>query len=286
MQFAVSTYSFAAAVRSGAIDYLQIPSLVKEMGFDALEVASAGLAEGASEIEVARKLRAACDALSLPIVNYTTGADFIRQDADAEIERVKTKLEIARTLGVTGMRHDAAGGANPEIGVRTFDDALPILARACRSVTEYAAGLGIRTMVENHGRFAQDSRRVEELVSAVGHPNFGLLVDIGNFLCVDENPAVAVGRVAPLAFHVHAKDFFVRSGQRPQPGQGWFATRGGNYLRGTIVGHGEVPVDQCLRILRQAGYDGVVSIEFEGIEEPLSAIRQSLDNLKRLAAVD
>ena len=114
MQFSVSTYSFTAAVRSGAIDYLQIPSLVKEMGFDVLEVANAGLPEGVSEIEVAQKLRAACDALSLPICNYTTGADFIRKDADAEIERLKTKLEIARTLGAWGMRHDAAGGINPE----------------------------------------------------------------------------------------------------------------------------------------------------------------------------
>jgi sugar phosphate isomerase/epimerase len=136
-------------------------------------------------------------------------------------------------------------------------------------------------MTENHGFFAQDSRRVERLVTAVGHPNFGLLVDIGNFLCVDEDPAQAVGRVAPLAFHVHVKDFFVRSGQRPCPGEGWFASRGGNYLRGTILGHGDVPVEQCLRILARAGYDGAVSIEFEGIEEPLASIRMGLNCLRR-----
>jgi hypothetical protein len=40
-------------------------------------------------------------------------------------------------------------------------------------VTEFAAGLGVRTMIENHGYYMQDSERVKRLVEAVGHPNFG-----------------------------------------------------------------------------------------------------------------
>ncbi len=50
---------------------------------------------------------------------------------------------------------------------------------------------------------------------------------------------------------------------------------------GTILGHGDVPVEQCLRILARAGYCGAVSIEFEGIEEPLAAIRMGLDCLRK-----
>jgi hypothetical protein len=45
-------------------------------------------------------------------------------------------------------------------------------------------------MVENHGFFCQDSERVEKLITQVGKENFGALVDIGNFLCVDESPAL------------------------------------------------------------------------------------------------
>ena len=36
-------------------------------------------------------------------------------------------------------------------------------------ITEFAAERGIKTMVENHGFFCQDSVRVEKLVSGVAH---------------------------------------------------------------------------------------------------------------------
>jgi sugar phosphate isomerase/epimerase len=180
------------------------------------------------------------------------------------------------------MRHDATGGFKPEYrGPRSFDDALPVLAKGCRAVTEFAAEKGIKTMVENHGFFCQDSVRVEKLMNAVNHDNFGALLDMGNFLCADENPAEAFGRLMPYASHCHAKDFHVKSGMAVNPGEGWFQSRAGNYLRGAIIGHGDVPIQQCIRLMKKGGYDGVLSIEFEGIEEPLKGIGIGLANLKR-----
>jgi sugar phosphate isomerase/epimerase len=136
-------------------------------------------------------------------------------------------------------------------------------------------------MTENHGFFCQDSERVEKLVNEVNHANFGVLLDIGNFLCVDEDPAKAVGRLIPYVFHVHIKDFHVKSGMLPDPGEGWFQTRGGNYLRGAVIGHGDVPVVQCLNIMKKANYNGILSIEFEGIEDPLAGISIGFENLKK-----
>jgi sugar phosphate isomerase/epimerase len=188
----------------------------------------------------------------------------------------------ASLMGAPGMRHDATRGfSNDYKGPKSFDDALPVLVNGCRRVTEYAASLGIKTMVENHGFFCQDSERVEKLVCGVNHPNFGVLVDMGNFLCADEDPAKAVGRLMPYAFHVHAKDFHVKAGTMPDPGAGWFKSRAGNYLRGAIIGHGDVPITQCINIMKNAGYEGVLSIEFEGLEEPLEGIAIGLQNLKR-----
>lgn len=135
-------------------------------------------------------------------------------------------------------------------------------------------------MVENHGFFCQDSDRVAALHRAVDFENFGLLVDMGNFLCADEDPATAVSRVAPLAFYVHAKDFHIKDGSGLNPGAGFMKTRGANYIRGAILGHGNVPVGRCLSALSQAGYDGYVAIEFEGLENAETAMAIGLENLR------
>jgi len=285
MKIGVSSYSFHRLVSEGKMTQLDVIAKAKEIGFDFIEFSTLILPEGETPLSFAPRIREECDRVGLQVVNYTIGADFINGsngDWQAEVERLKDEVRVAKILGATGMRHDATSGfpANYR-GARGFDDALPILIKGCRAVTEFAADLGIRTMVENHGFFCQDSERVEKLVNGVNHPNFGLLVDMGNFLCVDEDPAQAVGRLLPYAFHVHAKDFHVKSGTQPNPGKGWFMTRGGNYLRGAIIGHGEVPVTQCLKLMKNGGYEGILSIEFEGMEEPLTGISLGLENLRR-----
>ena len=136
-------------------------------------------------------------------------------------------------------------------------------------------------MTENHGYFSQDAARVEKLINTVAHPNFGALVDLGNFMCADENPNLSVGILAPYAKHVHCKDFLWKSGDVTDPGEGWFRTRGGNYLRGTIIGHGEARVAQSLFVLKKAGYDGYVTVEFEGMEDNLRGIALGKKNLQR-----
>ena len=136
-------------------------------------------------------------------------------------------------------------------------------------------------MVENHIFFVQDSDRMERLYNAVDHPNFGILTDMGNFTCADEDPAISVGIGAPYAFYVHAKDFILKNFNECDPGEGSFQTRAGNYLRGPIVGHGNVPVKQCLYCLKKCGYDGYIAIEFEGMEDPFTAIRIGGDNIRK-----
>ena len=126
-----------------------------------------------------------------------------------------------------------------------------------------------------------DSDRVEKLYAAVDNKNFGLLTDMGNFLCADEDPASAFARVAPYAYYVHAKDFIVKPFTDADPGEGSFRSRGGKYLRGTIVGHGNVPIKQCMYQLKRAGYDDCISIEFEGMEPVFDALRIGLANLKK-----
>lgn len=288
MKIGVSSYSFSQCVSKGVMGQLDIIPKAREMGFDVIEFSTLVLPPGETPLSFAPRVREACDKVGLPIANYTIGADFLNGSGGnwrAEVERLKDEVRVAKILGSTGMRHDATRGfAAEHRGPRGFDDALPTLIQGCRAVTEFAADLGIRTMVENHGFFCQDSERVEKLANGVNHPNFGLLADMGNFLCADDEPTRALGRVMPLAFHVHAKDFHVKPGHGPNPGQGWFRSRAGHFLRGSIIGHGDVPIAQCLGIMKRAGYDGVLSIEFEGLEDPLMGIAVGLANLRRFAA--
>lgn len=289
MKLCVSSYSFSGLVKTGKVTQLECIELAKKIGFDGFEIAGLNVPENMDKKEYAKLIAEECKKQGMTTVNYTIGADFLygsNGDLNAEVARLKEELDIAEILGVSGMRHDATKGYSSEDRKqRGFEQALPQIVEGCREVTEYGAKKGIRTMIENHGFFCQESKRVEKIVNKVANKNFGLLVDIGNFLCADEQPEQAVARVAPYAFHVHAKDFHIKSGNNIAPQNAFFTTRANNYLRGAIVGHGDVPVFQCLSILNKNGYDGFVSIEFEGIEETKMAIEYGYNTLKHMLSL-
>ncbi len=279
MKISISSYSFNQLFKTGAMTQFDTIAKSKEMGADAIEFVDIQAPKDTSKEEYAVILANECKKNSLPISCFTFSADFLQGsngDTDKEIERVKKMIDIAEILDTDLVRHDASRGDG-----RAFDVILPIIADACRQVTEYAHKKGIRTTVENHGFFCQDSYRMEKLYARVNHPNFGLLADMGNFLCADEEPDKAFSRLAAYTFYTHAKDFHFKSAMLSNPGQGFFTTRGGNYLRGAIIGHGDVPIKTCLSALKQANYTGYVGIEFEGMEEPIEAIQIGLDNLRR-----
>lgn len=286
MKFGVSVYSFSRLLKAGK-NYYEVCDIAKEMGYEGLDFIDLNLdyscGEG-SEAELARKLRAHCEKIDLPIVSYTIGADFLNGRGCApedEVQRVKGCVDIAELLGAKILRHDAYWKLT---GTRYWRAAVDQIAPAIREVAEYAAGKGIVTCSENHGMIMQDSGRMEYMMNCVNHENYGWLVDIGNFLCADEDPQHAVGVAAPYAVHAHVKDFILKSGAEDKPTGKWITTRGGNYIRGTVVGHGAVPVRPCLNILKKAGYDGYVMVEFEGAEDTLEALGQALAFLRSVDA--
>ena len=284
MKISVTSYSYGQCMSRDGWSIFDAMRHAKTVA-DGFDFSGIPVPEVRDTKEVAREIRAFADSIELPIVCYAIGANLMEEDLDAEVERVCREVDIAEILGAPVMRHDVAWGF-PEWykGTKTFNSVLPRLAEGCRRITEYAAKKGIRTCSENHGMFAQDSDRILALIEAVDHPNYGVLCDLGNFLCADDPSHIAVGKVAPLAFHVHAKDFLVKPGTMRDPGAGWFRSRGGTYLRGTIIGNGEVPVEQDLWILKNAGYSGYVTVEFEGSERCPDAIVIGAENLKRYIA--
>lgn len=284
MKFSVSIYSFLQYFDDGKLTPIDCFQKIKDMGFDGVEMVDFVFPKDECPFEYAKKLRAESDRLGLPISNYTACANLLNEDYEGEIAAIKKHVDLAEIMGCSIMRHDVASPIKAPTW-KGYDSVIGLLADACREITEYARAKGIRTTTENHGRFSQDSLRVEKLVNTVASDNFGLTLDMGNFLCVDDDPTVAVGRCAPYAFYAHAKDFIIKTAEQPDPGEGFsIPTRGGKRLRGTIIGHGDVPVKQCLRILKNAGYDGWIAIEFEGIEDCFEGVRIGLANLKKYVA--
>lgn len=281
MKTCVSSYSFGNYINDNSLGLMGVIEKAGELGFEGIEFTESAWMR---DSETVKKVRDRCGEINLPIVALCVGADFLNGSGGnlkTEIDRVKGFVDIACDLGVEAVRHDVSAGISGRQYSIGYDDALPRLAEGCVEIAKYAAEKRIVTMTENHGYFSQDANRVEKLINTVAHPNFGALVDIGNFMCVDEDPAVSVGIMARYAKHVHVKDFYLKSGMEVNPGRGWFGTRAGNYLKGTIIGHGDAKVYQCLRILKNTGYNGYVSIEFEGMEDNITAVKYGLENLKR-----
>lgn len=274
----VSSYSFMQYIRAGKMTQLDAVRKAAELGFAAIEFTELTPHDGSSKEAYAKAIVREAGRYNMQISAYAVSACLIQPTAEqtrAELARVKREIDVAAMLGVPVMRHDAYFAQRK---YKSFDQSLPELAAHIRELAGYAEACGIQTAVENHGQICQDSDRMERLFNAVNHPNFGLLADIGNFMCADESPAAAVSRIAPYALHVHAKDFrkYGYGVSVPEP---FYTTRACNKLQGTALGEGEVPVQQCLQILKNAGYNGCVSIEFEGREDCLAALSKSLKNL-------
>ena len=288
MKISVSSYSYNQLLSSGKMTQFEAIRAAADMGFDGIEFTDLRPVKEPTleqQLEYAKLLKAEAEACGIEIVAYLIGANLYRgsEEADlAEVERVKGQLDVAAALGAKIFRHDVCSSEKIDGKVVSFDRMLPTIAANARKITEYAQTLGIRTCSENHGRIAQDSDRVEKLYNTVCHENYGLLVDMGNFACVDENSILAVSRVAPYAIHAHAKDFIVYPfGTEVEGIEKSIVTRGCNRLVGCAVGDGNIPVEQCVAILKRVEYDGYITIEFEGPKDCMTEIPKGLENLKR-----
>ena len=282
MKIGVSAYSFSKYMTETKCGYFAICDIAKEMGFEGIEfinLKNEKWGETDDEFSIAAKLREHCEKRGLEIIAYTVGANFLAEDIEAEMANLRRCVDIAEALGAPLMRHDVVYNLRKKPNY-TYRHAIAEIAPLVNEISNYAKAKGIKTCSENHGYIIQAPERVEELILAVNNPNYGWLCDIGNFLCADAEPAHAVSIAAPYTFHVHAKDFLFKSGSEQKPMGYGITTNEGNYLRGTVVGHGIVPVKKCVDILKKSGYDGWMSIEFEGAEDNLQALKNGLENLK------
>ncbi|KRA98187.1 hypothetical protein ASD83_14190 [Devosia sp. Root685] len=288
MKIGLSSYSFRPMLADGRLTLETLFDWLQEHGAEHLEIATFSFAAPGTEAgfdlsadeAVLKRLEAAVARTGVPISGFCLGASFLEGEGrQGQIEMVKRHVDLCVRFGARFLRHDVVPWALRLTDAGEFERAFPFIVEGCREVAEFGAQHGVVTSVEDHGFFMNGAERLLRLVHAVDHANFRLTVDVGNFLCVDDNPYVATRRTLPHASFVHVKDFYMR---RAEPGPGWLRTAGGEFIRGSVFGYGDLDTKALLRSVVASGYDGFLSLEYEGAEPTLFGCEVGLGNIRRM----
>ena len=284
MKSCVSLYSYWKPVRLGQMDQYEAIEKIKGLGIDAVELLMLDDAVPAGETmqSYAKKLYEHARKTGLEVPILSMDSKLYCADPERELAYLCSMIDVAAECGIKLMRFDIAYKFLGNEEVKNYKTVIKTVTPYIRRLADYAAEKGVKVIAENHGRIIQDSYRVEELITTVDHKNFGYLCDIGNFGGVDEDCATAVSRLLPYICFIHAKDALERDGMAYDPGRGFGRTRGGKYRRATVFGQGVVPAYQILNSLKAFGYDGYISLEYEGMEETVEAMEIGAENLKRM----
>ena len=275
MKIGVSSYSFQQYFNKGGFTAEDALIRAAELGFDAIEFTDFNLPEAVDRNYI-EKLNALAKEQGIEICAYVSGGNLLAEDEterEAACQKICHDLDIADWFGVKLFRFDV-GSSLPKL--LSFDQALARALPYMKKIADYGEGKGIMTMIENHGYAFQDWERVEKVYNAMNHKNFTLLIDIGNFFCADQDNVLCVSKLANLASHVHLKDMKKCDFYDSCDKTGFFQSRGANFLQGAAVGYGDAKVAQCVEILKKAGYDGYMNMEYEGPEDCMEGLKKSL----------
>lgn len=253
MQVACSSQSYDDVLSEGRwtlVDWLRFAA--EELGLSAVELEDKHI--GAPRGEGVEAVVPAAARYGLVIVNIALMNNFGVADAarrSGEEGRTLEWMAAAHRLGSRFLR-TFAGWPEGDRAARW-----PAMIAALRSVCGEAERRGVRMVMENHnhGGFVQTAADASAILAQVGSPALGLLLDTGNYL----DGLASIKTTVARAWHVHAK-----------------FTRVGNDGRDPGIDH-----DAVLTLLREAGYEGWISIEYEGAEPSRAAVPRALAYLRR-----
>lgn len=253
-------------------------------GFDALEiefgrhVGDASRAAGA--IEAVRRE-------GLAVCALTCGPSLLNADRVAQ-GRVRQAVDeavdaaLAHGVSVVG----AFVGRDVEL---SEDDNYDALAAYLAPLLERAAAGGVSLAIENWpgprvDYLATTPAGWARLFARVPAPNLGLTFDPSHLLWQGIDPEEALHAVAGRVVLAHAKDTDIVAARQQQVGYfgpGWWTYR--------LPGHGRLDWRRWLSLLREVGYDGVISVEHEdpawgGMDGPVErrwdGLREALRELR------
>jgi sugar phosphate isomerase/epimerase len=136
-------------------------------------------------------------------------------------------------------------------------------------LADSAARAGVKIGVETHDEFAS-ATTVARALALAPSPAVGAIWDMFHTARMGETPAQVLDALGDRLLNVHLKD------GRRTAADGWQLL---------LLGEGEIPVKDALRLLNERGYDDFVSVEWEKkwhpeIAEPEVAFPQHLALLR------
>ncbi|MBI23971.1 MAG: xylose isomerase [Roseibacillus sp.] len=267
----VSSYSFWGFRRK---ELRSLPSNLEHaarMGFDGLEILQRQLES--TDNATLQKIKRHAFVLGLDLMGYSTHQGFLSPEKERRqknIDHTINCLEQAYQLGIPTMRVNsgtwgtsknfddlmAKRGIEEPLKGYTEEDAYKWVIDAYEKLVPEAEKRGVIMGLENHWGLGVTPEGIKRVVNAVDSEWLQVTLDTGNFL---EDPYARLAQLAPRTVLMQCKTYF---------GGGRWYTLDLDY--GRIAG-----------IMKDAGFKGYVSLEFEGKEDPLTAIPKSLRLLRR-----
>lgn len=278
MKLGVSMWSYVRPFQRGELTIAGFIREAKRAGAEGVELLDFFYKDLENDRISARE---ALDETGLPVPIFSIAQNFAKPSEElreAELNKIRFGVDEALRYG-SGVVRVFAGDVAEGI---TFDQARAWIVEGLAKASTYAHERNMKLALENHGSLAGRGDQVRGLIEDVrsmsGNDALGANPDTGNFLLVNQPSHEAIREVAQFANMVHFKDF------RPEPegheGFAYTALSGARYV-GAAVGEGAVELGTCIQVLKDAGFDGWLSVEYEGEEEPFTAIPRSLENARR-----
>jgi sugar phosphate isomerase/epimerase len=216
------------------------------------------------ELSGARLAQTKKDLAALGIVVSDLGASAHMHEKDpaaraAQLDEGRRFIDLAQAMGVKYVR--MFGDKIPEGEPK--EEVMTRIVDGFQQMAAYAKPAGVTVLIESHGDFTH-SNDLETILTRVGTPQFALLWDAHHsFVAGHEKPADTYAKLGRWVRHTHLKD------SKPE----------GSDRRYVLLGAGEVPVKEQVRVLASSGYEGFYCLEWEKkwhpeIEEPEAAFPQ------------
>ena len=167
------------------------------------------------------------------------------------------------------------GQARPE-GF-TDEQVLAITRESLRQILDWAEDYEVTVNIETHGPYTNDPEILEQMLNFFDTPRLGLNLDTGNTFIAGGNPAEFVQRFLGKLRYMHIKDVSESLAAALRGEETGIAMSESPIGRGVNAEN----ISACIRLLKEADWDGVISVECLGTDENLAA---SIDWLRQQIA--